>query len=583
MCAVAAPSYKFDMGIDRRAMIAIAVGLLVIAGGIGAFTAARNASQPSPALGADRQTRPATWPLGDDARTGFADPVTGGFSVGSVAVKGLLPTAATDTLELEQDGARLLLRGSGNGGHVQWTAAAGNPHTIVAGSLTAPTSDGEAPPDPIISHVVLPDGEVVYSDSKLHRVPLASSLDLHSIGAGPIVWRNGDDAVTFWQWQADRVRIAVAKDGGFVVSFVWYDPALHHTSCTDGERKIDFGVSVSFADVPAMTVSRFPDGIASAVVPIFTDPRELSEASLRDGVAANPDDFASRLRTVAAGHSSPEDARHGNGGLAGLDVGGTLVVPDEWAEADSVSDLETLLSESRIELVSASQLNPDACADLALVAPHDFDGRFPNILGPAGKASLPGWVGADVHWQPTRLTGRRRDVVTQALSSIYLNKLADARGLAVLEIPLVATRNPLVAAAAESLLEPERGGHWTIHTELARALAEVELGKESGRFDFMGLGELTDHLSTVARLQFDQREDGRWRIHNPTDADAVGVTLIVEGEPTLEIGADADRVRRPVGNGTEQTWISFDVGATQSIDLSMGPSRPSSVNWQPAK
>lgn len=563
----------------RNIQIAIALGATVLLVGL-AWVLLRDREDPArPAQVAGEATyAPAPWRDVASARDGRVDVARTAFAVGEVAVEVPQPTGAKLAWKHVATDDAHTFRGEGNLGtaqvQAQWVAANGNPHTrfiaTIADARAALTS-------PIASRVTLPAGEVTYVDATLQRALLGEvAVAIGSLTHGPIVWRRGDDTVALSQWRADRVELQPVGDN-VLIDFVWWDPAMHNVeACADevGAQQVtvDAALSITFGDTTPLSRGRLPGGVTSAVAPLFVDPHDHEEPTYRDGASSGASDLAARARTIAFGHSSPADARYGNGGLVGLDVGGTIVLPSIYPD-DDFATLRDELAATSVDVVSQDTLRPATCEQYAkalvdrrplLGASVAFDGKFPNQVDYAPSTSPDA-----ITWHATELTGRRKDVVTQTLSSTYLTRLATARGIAVLEIPLVATRNPLVAAAAEALLEPERNGHWTIHEELARALGGVELLAENESFDFVSLHELTHYTRNVPRVTVDPTGPGRWSVHNGDEA-VRGFTMIVDGaaQPTIDAQPVQSQQRR-LPDGATQTWFwwDLDAGATAQLEV----------------
>ncbi len=591
----------------RRNLI-IGIGAAVLVSVLGAIVAYRWLSTPPPApvAAVGLFERPMPWTVTDNATPGSIDVDRALLTVGGVEMLAPQPVGMQVRWKHEERGLREALVGlgeyAGNPARFEWKLATGSPHTLFEGSLSATRA---ALTEPIVSAITLPDGELTYVDGALMRVPFAGTATvLDALTSGPVVWRRGNDVVSLSQWSAERVTLAASEAGGYVVQFHWWDPELHETreGCEKQLAELQIAltpsVTISFGAVPDAARGRLPKGVASAVVPIFFDPLHVEDPRFQDAASASAEDYAVRARTIAFGHSSPKDARHGNGGLAGLEVGGTIVVPAAYAADDAVfAELVTAVSATTIELVPEAELRPSDCTawaaalaqpDRALLrASRTFDGKFPNLFGNGQRTSIPGMAGEAATWQATQLTGRRKDVVMQALSSTYLSRLADARGIAILEIPIVATRNPLVAASAEALLEPERAGHWTIQDDLARALGEVELLSEGERFDFVGIRRLASYTRRASQVVFDEVGDGTWLVHN-NGAEAVdGYTLVLSGAVAATVdGEPVKSAARALGNGDTQTWLWWDLspGATYTLGITRAEATPrTGVSWQIAK
>lgn len=593
------PSYT--VGMRTKFIIAVAILLAVIGGTTAYFVTMAKPAAPM-ARGDGTFARPMPWNKAEDARTAVIDRQTASITLGTVTVAAPRPPGVKVDWKHASSNAREVLSGSAdiNGASAKfvWTTAQGNPHTVFTTELEAERAKLT---EAIVGSIELPDGELTYVNDALARVPFAGTpIHLSALTRGPIIWRNGEDTLALWQWTADRVSVEPTDSGGVRVTFYWWDPKLHPireecaTQVNAAKVRIDAGVTISFGEVPQFGFGRLPKGVTSAVVPIFVDPQDAKDERFRDGASASAEDYVNRARTIAFGHSSTADARYGNGGLAGLDVGGTITVPPSYdVTAEAFTELSATLAAAAIELTPEDELRPGDCKRLAealsgggLVVgePLAFDGKFPNLFSLNQRNALPGLVGHSAVWRPTALTGQRKDVVTQALSSTYLTRLADVRGLAILEIPIVATRNPLVAVASEALLEPERDGQWTIEESTARALAGVELLSEDDRFDFVGIRRFADYTSAITRVEIGQVTPGSWRVVNRGQT-LDGFTLVFDHEVSITVdGEPIQTALRTLGNGARQTWAWWDLaeGAPYELEIE-GDIAPGAVEWTTAK
>lgn len=529
--------------------------------------------------------RPAVWNVDDQSRPGLVRAGDVALEVGAVSLAAPQPIGASIAWKADETPGGFALLGEGKvvGADAEfgWRAGSGNPHTIFEGNFTAPAG---LLAKPVSGSIELPAGDVTYINAGMEPVPFAGQpVVLSALSSGAIRWRNGADVVTLWQWRADRVELAEV-DGRVRVTFHWFHPDHHALPDDCVEELADLQVSVrprvvvSFADVAISSLGRFPAGVTSAVVPVFFDPVDAENSDVRDGGSTSESDYAARATTIAMGHSAKNDARYGNGGLVGLEVGGTIVIPSRFdTDNEPLFAFEEAVEPTSVDTIREDRARPETCSDWKemlqasepiLAEPVIFDGTFPNLLGPEQRPHAPGVTSLASTWRPTRLTGRRKDVVTQALSRTYLERLAERRGLALLEIPLVATRNPLVAAAGETLLEPESNGHWTIQEDVARALGEVELLSEESRFDFLSLRQADTYWRATQSVEIDEGNDGVYRVHNRGDGAIQGFTLVADGLVTAMV--DGARIEQEVRRGegdAEQTWFWWDLPASGVSEL----------------
>ena len=524
----------------------------------------------------------------------------GTLTVGSLSVAAPAPAGFAGSWTTAGAAGVHVLSGKGKVGDAdaafEWVLAENNPHTWFGGQWSSPREALEAAPP--VSVIELPAGDLTYVNSAYETVPFAGSeVMLRSGNWAPITWRNGNEALTIWQWNADRVVLKEGEAGGHLIELHWWHPEQHWVpeDCSAAAGKAEVvvrpRVALSFDAGLAPTPGRLPGGSTGAVVPVFFDPHDVTDARYRDGAATSPADFAARARTIALGHSDPTDARHGNGGLAGTDLGGTIVVPTRYAdEKDAMTPVIEALAETTVDMVPEADLKPKCEAWIAaepagrLGETTVFDGAFPNLLAAEGASGAP--AGPVYAWPNVELTGRRKDVVQQTLSRIYLDRLEKKRGLTVLRIPLVASRNPLVPAAAESLLDPERQGNWTIQEEVARALAEIELLAEEGDFAVLSLGRLTDHWHRGADVFLVPDSSGALMVQNRSPQPIRGYTLIVDGTvvPVLEPEQEIDHELRDVPGGRQQTWVWFELPSGETklrLEQPQAPT-PSGVAWNVA-
>ena len=577
---------------------AVAIGLVMVGGEDGAAPPGGDVT-PMFAFAAAG----AAWDA-EPTRSGLVSATS--VTAGRITLPAPVPMGFEGDTELADVGGAFALRSTGSIGGAEakfeWWVPKNNPHTAFAGQWS--TTVGALRDAPPTSSIVLPAGELTYVNAAYETVPFAGTeVVIPRIAAGPIVWRSGTDALTLWQWSADRVTIAEAEQGGIRIDFSWWHPH-HHAFPADcaaelGALPVTVRASLAlwFEAAQPVTKGRLADGATGAAVPVFFDPSALEDPRFSEGAATSASDYLSRARTIALGHSDPGDGRHGNGGLAGTGMGGTVLIPAEYAEENArVDALEAALEDTTVQIAVDSELIPQSCADWAKMLPERvallgpktlFDGAFPNLLAPDALALAPAGGPHALVWPTVELTGRRKEVVQQTLSRTYLDRLEKRRGIAVLRIPLIGTRNPLVAAAAESLLAPERQGNWTIDEQFSRALAEIELLAEERHFALTSIEDLSAYLRHVAGVRTVINADGSMQLSNPSDETIRGYTLIVDGAvvPVLGEGAEVSHEVRDVPGGRQQTWVWFDLApgtTTLRLERPNAPA-PAPIEWSVAQ
>ncbi len=414
-------------------------------------------------------------------------------------------------LETRQDGltweADIELYGAK--GLMKWRTAPGNPQAIFELEIT------DVPRKELISPfagtIELERGDITYVDATLNPAPfVGETVGIENHTPGWLQWQ-GPATVTFSQWWADRMEISNHADGQRLTFLVWH-PDVHPdiTTC-DGAPSVDlkFRLVVTLASPPPVHLHRFRGGTEAALVPVFTNPS--GEGGARDAA-----DFAARVRTLSFGHSNPEDPRHGNGGLVGGKHGGTFLVPGLWKdelsalkESIEATDVEFAWTGDPAEIVRAE--DPCTLMESRIWVQQGplYPGTFANSLTsdtPIGPAMVSPVL------LNTYVAQSRATLYDQTLSKLYIDRLVRERGSVLIETPLVATRNPLIDAADQALLAPERNGEWTIDPTIESMFAGLDLLREDTPFKLMSvstwLREISDHRQHLVLLS----PEGQWTI-----------------------------------------------------------------------
>jgi hypothetical protein len=471
-----------------------------------------------------------------------------------------------------------------------WTIAQGNP--TLAADLSTDLLPAQAESEPLTLTLQLPPGQLDLLDDTLHVRAVETQAATHAWTPGWLRWRSGEHTLTFMHAGGERMEVS-RDDQGVTLRWTLWQPDAHPLLKGCGERLKSWSLaaswSVTLGDRAPVVASRLPGGYQAALAPAFIDPALTGRKDLKEGAAVSAQDWLARARTLIHGHSASTDPRFGNGGLLGGQLGGTLSAPATIAADLAVQAYIRELPAQTIEIAAEDAAGahntlfsgqPD-CKHLA--PPNDKATPVALALGgvtsklPDLLTSAPA-VGHNLPLTATlpALNGQRSTLTTAALSRASLQNLQRQRGLSWFATPLVASRNPLIAASREALLEPERQGHWTLHAELAAALGEVELLQESETLLFAPVGALMRHWRAAQRVRISPLPDGSWLLHNPGPA-IPGFTLISPEatSPTPPPGASDKSTGE--GEGAQRwLWLDLPAGYTRLV-ATAAPLQP--VRW----
>ena len=469
---------------------------------------------------------------------------------------------------------------------------------------------------PIKASLKLPDasdGEISRIRSNYQRDALRNARSLDAWSPQWLQWRSSERAISFTGWNADRVT--VSPEDASIELTLWH-PAHHPplSNCGDLDAvTLRYRLEVTLGDRLDLVASRLPSGHQAALAPLFIAATDHPDKTLKEGAPKDVSDWTARATTLLYGHSFEDDPRFGNGGLLGIELGGGITVPTEWYDDKPIKALRSRTKETRAQIIPEGEaegastiMTPElGCGafdqkkqkqvhlGLGVMQPSSarINALLPStsivINGEAVQSSLPGFVeGRPAHLELPILSGSRRALTDNYFAREKLQNLLTERGIAWFATPLVATRNPLVGASREALLEPERQGHWTLAPNLTRALGNVELINEDGRLLVTHPAELLSHWRATRRVQLRELADGSYALLNPGPPIA-GFTLIAPGDVTPSIGEDgAEPTGREVlspRDGETQTWFWWELkeGVTHlrfgAGDASESPLRP--VLW----
>lgn len=489
--------------------------------------------------------------------------------------------------------------------------------------------------EPVRAAITLPPGKLEYINHRLVRakLPASGEVTLHSWTPGWVQWSAGEEVLTIAQWRADQVTIRRDKaDGPITLTFDLWNPA-HHPSIhrcevvPQGRDAITLKLDVTYVLGRRLELipSRVEGGYLAAVSPVFFDPKLLADSALHDGAPKDAEDWLGRARTLAHGHSDMRDARFGNGGLAGgSGLGGALTVDAAHLESAPVRALIAQLEKTRVSVAATGEgarkdelrawLTDDEMKHCAALLSRGTPAQRASGVGASGQTLLTlgeattgdylnvvlprkiRQIGDDVVlsyppsftegspssvYLPT-LDGAREVLTDQLLSKLYLQKLAQDRGISWFATPLIATRNPLTRAASEAVLQPERQGHWTISPEISRALGAVDLLDDHDIVRFDSVEHLLRYWRAARKVRLYEQPDGAIIAHNPGPA-LPGFTLVMEGAtPLLIDGAKPKaRVVPMPEHQTRQTWSWWELkpGDT-TITTPKGAQTLDPVSWR---
>jgi hypothetical protein len=509
-----------------------------------------------------------------------------------------------------------------------WHFSPGDPQarlTIEVSDLSLPTLREQK----LTGKLQIPEGKLRASDGSLGVIE-GSAIDLpHDISPWEpawFEWKREDRRLAIRGWTGDGLSLTRSADG-LELEFDLWRPEAHAAvqRCQlddDSPSTIDLRTTATFqfGDAPTVFASRFPDRNRAALAPIFDLPSAHPDTTLHGGSPKGPRDWADRARTLAFGHSNPDDPRYGNGGLLGHGLGGTIVVPADWGHHEAVESFRKDISNPALDVATRGGSSGEGPGFETLLGAEKTTcsslleaGTGPTVLaddtvpfrGNLTSATAPEPEDASPRLSPPstpiassarlyRLDGTRPQLVDELLSEDSIDRLQRRRGLALFSTPLLGTRNPLIPAAKEALLSPERHGEWTLESSFASALVNLEINSETSPLAVRSVAGLVDHWRRARRTMMRWNQRGELLVRSPAERSIRGFTLVLDGAAleASQISVDGaestvqttDHTAGP-GTPTPQTWISWDLASDETYRLSFGD-RPSklfdaeSVDWQ---
>ncbi len=433
--------------------------------------------------------------------------------------------------------------------------------------------------------LVLPVGDVHLLNNQMRVAPFVPSEEPTVVDGwtpGWMRWVGQGRTIQFSQWQADQTRVSEVEGGKLEVEFDFFDvdAQLHMDGCKDLdglEAKAQLRYIVTVGQAPMLVLGRFPGGFRAIVAPIFDDPRNHPSAAYSKTGAKEDAKFSKRARTLLLGHSDTTDPRHGNGGLAPAHLGGTVA----WngVEGDALRALKTQLPVGSEVVGPDVRLEGECEVDAPkLLKPFAIGGTQPYNAGYRNAVSAGTTPRSDGVYYPVQLSGEKTQLLGQAMGDLYLQRLERERGLFVFSTPFVATRNPLVPAAKDTILQPERDGKWTLDPAFAKALAAMELNAETSALGFTSIGNLARYRTQSQGAMLAWTAQGEVKVVGAPDDS----TVLVEGAFTPDTNtirrADVeDRRQQP------QTWMF--VGAPEAnITMGLQPDQQlTPIEWSISK
>ena len=618
----------------RRRGLLIALGLVVVAAIAAVWIATRLMGEATEDPGADalKSAEQPDYAHGMPSQWADASPT---HTVSVVDVEGrpafdyqdrtLSLTPALSGIQGEQweapirEGTHLTITGTGRYKErpvtMKWSMGQGDPQAHFTMTLDQIPLAALDQPIVAVTSMGTTGGELVSMDRAMAPQPVEAPLDMWS--PAWMQWRAPEPSqaiLTFSDWRAARIT----RDGAHFTWSLWepaLQPAITDCPSTHGGITLTLAFTVTFGERVAAVSSRLPSGYLAAVSPVFVPPTMHPEAVIQQAIAAHATDWRDRARTLLQGHSSPDDARYGNGGLLGLGLGGAIVAPARFARAEPVSALMTEVATSGAAIAPTGHITDFPDSSLWMVAEDaiscdDYleprEGAHVRVIMRPGAITPPSKLDAlsassseeVVATQrpglspdhPTVITvplldGTRPSLVSGALGDRALDALVARRGIAWFATPMVASRNPLIGAAAEQILEPDRQGQWTMSKELARALANIELRAEASEILFRAPNRVVGHWQRARAASIRELPDGSLAIINPRKEPITGYTLVLPGDASPLIDDLAPEGCRQVtlatGDSQSWCWWSLKPGVTRvSFGAAVAPTQLQPTLWR---
>lgn len=437
-------------------------------------------------------------------------------------------------------------RFSGAGIRVIWTVAAGNPTAHIRVELD------EVPANLLAHDISLPlefsAGELQLGRASASGVSTRATWELpeeHERAANTQL----PARLQVSAWSGDGLK----DDQKPTLHFKLWDATRRpgYQRCADSDEELKTQLSadflLTFGDAQEATTWPYPEGSSAALSPIFGIPAHHHDPLLAETAAPDARRWLLRAKTLIYGHSNPEDPRYANGGILGNELGATIIYPAEFIEDKEVQELTRALENTQVELVPwGREESGQAAAQSSRV------GREPNCAdliamqtdGVAASINLEDKPDQDIYTQfsapgalPAQLTpevldGRLETLLAKGFDTDALNLMLKAQQNRAFLAPFIATRNPLIEAAHQSLLVPEPWGHWRLTETLDDALTNLGLWRETAPVQITSVGRLANYQQASRRVQIWWDQKSNLRIYNPGEAPVRGYTLFIPEELT---------------------------------------------------
>jgi hypothetical protein len=346
---------------------------------------------------------------------------------------------------------------------------------------------------------------------------------------------------------------------------------------------------VTLQQAPDVSSWRYSSGASAQLVPVFDVPSHHGDPQLNETSAKTAAAWLRRARTLIYGHSNPKDPRYGNGGLLGHSLGATIAVPAKWADHPDVLALAADLKGSHVEIaprgealgstLQSTRFAVDSsCRTWVELSDKGVPAAMVGTVEPPDDASqLASTSSVSVSTTPllatvvpVQLDGQRSSLLARGLDTNLLDQVVRQRASHVFSTPFVATRNPLIGAAKEGLLEPERDGQWTVAAEVSEALANLELWREATPLLVTSVGASASRTSASRQVLHWWTAQGDLRVRNPSSKMIGGYTLVIAGSASATVEGSAISSRRILLDGERQAtllWWDLEPG-THTLQIS---------------
>ncbi len=502
---------------------------------------------------------------------------------------------------------------------LQWVFKANDPQATLFIDITdAPL---RALDQAITAHMNFPSNtsfEAMHHTMDVREVRSATTLGSWSPGwIKASLPGDGISTLTLSEWNLTAVHISPDAASNQISMSLWDPgslPSFERCAEVTPARTVSIRqqLTVTLGERLTLVPSRHEQGYRAAIAPLFIDPASHAGKSYKDGRAKSAQDWIARGKTLLYGHSSEQDPRFGNGGLLGLGLGADLAMEQVWQKDPTVKSFSTQLEPMRARHLRRTTASgnqgegmlldaPDCDVFLAARSPYltlgeersmdqlDMLANPPSLQvnGETITRNHPNLLATTTPYlEIPQLSGRRQVLVDAVFSTQALDALIAQRGLMTFATPLVATRNPLTPGAAQALLEPERGGHWTLSEPLSRALTNAELINESHDLLITSPTQMITYWQRARQVRVLEMPDGSVALINPHDTPIEHFSMVASAHvnPVLPEGEELtgkDLVTARDGSSQTWFWWTLEPGTTRiTLSEDAQNSALAPVDWQ---